>query len=137
MIVVARMGMALLLASTLMGCRPEVPSPAPAAPELPDAPKGEAIADPVLRQAREQADAIFDGLLAGKFDGDPDLWPVAKKLKGYQTYSVKSQQIVREGTAEFGGVLSGPAGRARFVMTLVKQQGGAWAVGAFSGPNPE
>jgi hypothetical protein len=87
--------------------------------------------------AREQADATLGGLLAGKFDNDADLSPVARKLKGYQSASVKSQKIVRDGAAEFGGVLTGPASRARFDMTLVKQASGKWAVGTFSGPNLE
>ena len=130
------------LALAVMGCQPAapggggVPAPAPQA-EQPDAPKGEAIADPVLREAREQADAILDGLLAGKFEQDQDLWPVARKLKGYQSWSIKSQKIVREGAADFQGVLRSPAGRARFDMTFVKQMSGKWAIGAFSGPNSE
>jgi hypothetical protein len=48
-----------------------------------------------------------------------------------------AKKIVREGTAEFQGVLRSPAGRALFDMTLVKQVTGKWAIGAFSGPNPE
>jgi hypothetical protein len=103
----------------------------------PDAPTGEAIADPVLRQARAQADSILDGLLAGQFDQDPDLGPVAKKLKGFQSWAIKSQKVVREGAAEFQGVLTSPGGAAGFKVTLVKQASGKWAVGAFSGPNRE
>jgi hypothetical protein len=91
----------------------------------------------VLREGREQADAILDGLLAGKLDQDQDLSPVARKVKGYQSWSITSQNIVREGAADFQGVLSSPAGRARFDMLLVKQMSGNWAVGTFSGPNPE
>jgi hypothetical protein len=34
-------------------------------------------------------------------------------------------------------MLLSPAGRARFEMTLVKQMSGKWAIGTFSGPNPE
>lgn len=101
------------------------------------APRGEAITDPVLRDARAQADSTLDGLLAGQFDADADLGPVARKVKGYQSYSVTGQTIVRDGAAEFRGVLTGPPGRARFTLTLVTQPGGQWAVGAFSGPNPE
>jgi hypothetical protein len=103
----------------------------------PDAPRGEAIADPVLRQAREEADSILDGLLAGKFDQDQDLWPVARKVKGFQSWAIKSQKVVREGAAEFQGVLTRPGDAAGFKVTLVKQASGKWAVGAFSGPNPE
>ena len=78
------------LALAVTGCQPAapggggVPAPAPQA-EQPDAPKGEAIADPVLREAREQADAILDGLLAGNYEADRSLavatlghrrWPI-------------------------------------------------------------
>lgn len=106
-------------------------------PGEPDAPKGEAVADPELRHARERADATLGGLLAGKLDADPDLSPVAQKVKGYQSYAVKAQRVVREETAEFRGVLSGPSDRARFALTLVRQSDGRWAVGTFSGPDPE
>ena len=128
----------LLVALTSAGCRPAVPGMGgPAPPEEPDAPRAEAIADPELRQAREQADATLGGLLAGRLDADPNLSPVAQKLKGYQSYAIKSQEPVRAGAAEFGGLLTGPKGRARFRMVLVKQSGGGWAVGTFSGPDPE
>jgi hypothetical protein len=105
------------------------------AADLPDAPKGEAIPDPRLRQAREQLDRILEGLLAGRFDQDQDLWPVARKLKGYQSWAIKSQRMVREGTAEFQGILSGSGTAARFTVTLVQHASGQWAVGAFSGPD--
>ena len=122
----------------LAGCRPTAVGPAPAPhAEEPDAPKGDAIADPVLREARTEADTLLGGLIAAKFDHDPDLAPVARKVIGYQSFSVKSQTMSRVGTAEFWGVLGGPAGRARFDLTLVRQTDGRWAVGAFSGPNPE
>jgi hypothetical protein len=130
----------LLLAVVCAGCQPEAPkgggAPGPKAEE-PDVPKGEAIADPVLREAREQLDAVLADLLAGKLDQDEFLGRIATKLKGYQSWSIKSQQIVREGAADFRGVLSAPAGRARFEVHFVKQANGKWAIGAFSGPNPE
>jgi hypothetical protein len=102
-----------------------------------EAPKGEAIADPVLREARGQADTILRGLLAGKRVDDSMMARLADKLKGFQDASIRSQKIVRENAAEFQGVLAGPRARARFTMTLVKQMDGAWAVASFSGPNPE
>ena len=132
----------LSLALAVAGCRPAtpagggVPVPSPLAVKA-DAPQGEAIADPILREAREQADTILADLLAGKFDQDKDQWPLAKKVKGYQFCSIKSQRMVREGTAEFEGVLSGPAARASFEMKLVKQSNGRWEIGAFSGPSPD
>jgi hypothetical protein len=99
------------------------------------APKGMAIADPVLREAREQADALLQDLLQGNFDQDENLALVAEKVKGYTSWSVQSQAIAGKGKAEFKGTLSGPAGKAHFRMLLVKQAAGQWAVGIFSGPN--
>ena len=113
------------------GVAPALPAPAAAV----DAPKGKDIVDPVLRESREKADAILDGLLAGKFDQDADLSPVARKRKGYQSWSITSQKMARPDAATFGGELAGPAGRAAFDMLLVKQQTGHWAVATFSGPN--
>ena len=132
-------GLAVLL---LPSCARPVPvvgggvvAPVPAGPAAVEAPKGKDIADPVLRESRDQADAILDGLLAGKFDHDSNLWPVARKLKDYQSWSITSQKMTRPDAATFGGELTGPAGRAAFDMLLVKQQTGHWAVATFSGPN--
>jgi hypothetical protein len=134
--------LAVSLALAVTGCRPATPggggalSPAPR-PEEPEAPKGEALADPILREARDQADTIVGGLLAGEFDSDRDLWPVARKVKGYRSHSIRSQEIAREGAVDFRGVLTGPSRPARFAMTLVKQKDGKWAIGTFSGPEQE
>jgi|SRR5438132_4440494 len=128
---------ASLLAAAI-GCGPSATATSdavvPAADET-AAPKGNAIADPVLREAREQADAVVLGLLQGQFDQDENLALVAEKLKGYTSWSVKSQVVARKGKAEFKGTLTGPAGKANFSMLLVKQADGPWAVGIFSGPN--
>ena len=62
---------------------------------------------------------------------------MARKLKGYQSASVKTQDLVRADAANFKGILTGPAPRAVFRMLLVKQRSGAWAVGSFQGPDPE
>src|SRR5262245_31293680 len=100
---------ALLQTLACASCQPAAPkgggAPAPTAEE-PDAPKGDAIADPVLREAREQLDALLTDLLAGKLDQDEFLGRVAKKLKGYQSWSIKSQRLVREGAAGFRGILT-------------------------------
>jgi len=133
---VVRARFVVLVALTLAGCRPAAPTGG-AGPDEPDAPTGAAVADPELRQARQRADVTLDWLLGGKLDKDPDLSPVTQKVKGYNSYAIKAQRVVREGTAEFRGVLSGPSGRARFALTLVRQSDGRWAVGAFSGPDPE
>lgn len=131
---------ALLLAVACAGCQPAAPkgggTPAPKV-AAPDAPKGEAIADPDLREAREQVDAVLADLLAGKLDQDENLAPVARKLKGYQSWSIKSQRLVREGAADFRGLLTAPGGQASFDIHFVKQAGGEWAIGTFGGPNAE
>ena len=131
---------ATMLAFACAGCQPPAPkgggAPAPKAKE-PDAPKGEAIADPVLREAREQLDTVLAHLLAGKLDQDESFAPVARKLKGYQSWSIKSQQLVPDGAADFRGVLTAPGAQARFDIHFVKQANGKWAIATFSGPNPE
>jgi len=108
----------LLVTVACAGCQPAAPkgggAPAPKAEE-PDAPKGEAIADPVLREARDQVDAVLKDLLAGKLDQDENFAPVARKLKGYQSWSIKSQQLARDGAADFRGVLTAPGARARLI----------------------
>ncbi len=140
-------GMLLALSATLflffppVNCRPATPassgapSSAPVAEE-PDAPKGEAIADPVLREARARADVIVTGLLAGKLEQGQQVWPLEKKLKGFQSSSIKTQRLVREGTAQFKGVPSGSTARTSFSLKLVKQASGRWEIGwfSFSGP---
>jgi hypothetical protein len=132
---------AFSLAMVSSACRPAVPAggvpnPAPRVEEA-DAPRGEAIVDPTLREARDQADALMARLLAGQLDNDPDVAPLARKLKGYHACAIKGQQVVRENAAEFRGVLTGPAAHARFSMTVVKQANGPWAIGHFSGPDAE
>lgn len=97
-------------------------------------PKGNAIADPLLRQARDQADALLLGLLEGKFDEDENLALVAEKLKGYTSWSITSQTTTGQRTAEFKGTVNNAASKASFRMTLVKQSSGQWAIGKFSGP---
>jgi hypothetical protein len=109
---------------------------APQAEEL-DAPTGEAIADPVLREARAQVDEVLADLLAGKLDQDEKVAPVARKLKGYQSWSIKSQQLVQDGAADFRGVLTAPGARASFDIHFVKQGSGKWAIGTFGGPIEE
>jgi hypothetical protein len=122
----------------LAGCGPQAPVGAVKAPPAnePDAPVGAAIADPQLREARKENDAILTDLFAGKAE-DSGPQRIAAKLKAYRTFSVKSQKLVRDGTAEFGGVLEGPKDRAGFKLTLVRQTDGKWAIATFSGPNAE
>jgi hypothetical protein len=77
------------------------------------------------------------GLLDGRFDDRPDLQPIARRLRGYRTWSVTSQRMAGENAAEFEGIVTEPAAQARFTATLVRQASGNWKVGTFSGPDPE
>ena len=131
---------AVFAAMCLVGCGPAGPGGKGAVPapklEEPDAPVGLAIADATLREARQQNDAILTDLFAGKAE-DSGLARIAEKTKRFRTFSVKSQKMIRDGAAEFAGVLSGPDARAGFRLTLVKQTDGKWAIATFSGPNAE
>jgi hypothetical protein len=115
-------------------CPPNTSPLVTAASSESSAPKGNAIADPLLRQARDQADALLLGLLQGKFDEDDNLALVAEKLKGYTSWSITSQTRTGQRTAQFKGTISKAAGKATFQMTLVKQSSGQWAISKFSGP---
>jgi hypothetical protein len=118
-----------------VGCGESSPSPSMTqASSQSSVPKGNAIADRLLRQARDEADALLLGLLQGQFDQDENLALVAEKLKGYTSWSITSQTTTGQRTAEFKGTVSNSAGKATFRMTLVKQSSGQWAIGKFSGP---
>jgi hypothetical protein len=134
---VATIGVGLAL--TASSFRRSGPTPPISKPPLeePDAPKADEIANPHLREARENADAILEGLLAGNFAEHPQLAPVARKVNGYRAHSIKCQQMLTSKRAEFCGVLTGAPEPARFSMTLVEQKDGKWEIGAFSGPEPE
>ena len=133
-------GVAVVPFMAVIGCGPATSGSNGTASVIPAndetaAPKGNAIAEPMLREARDEAEALLRGLLAGEFDQDENLALVAEKLKGYTSWSIKAQTLAGKGTAEFKGTLSGPAGKRNFSMLLVKQAAGKWAVGTFSGPN--
>jgi hypothetical protein len=128
--------LAPVLLVAALGCSRSTPtvSVTPASDEN-AAPKGNAIPDPVLREAREEAEALLFALLSGELNEDENLALVAEKVQGYTSWSIKSQLLTPSGTAEFKGTLSNPAGKAAFGLTLVKQAGGAWTVATFSGPD--
>src|SRR5216684_5835065 len=124
----------VMLLAAAIGCGQPAPggnTSVMAAADEAAAPKGNAIADPLLREARDEADEVLHGLLAGMFDQDENLAVVAEKVKGYTSWSVRSQKIVKRSTAEFQGILSSPTGKASVTMMLVKQAGGPWAVSMF------
>jgi hypothetical protein len=56
--------------------------------------------------------------------------------KGYESWSIKSQHIVGDETADFQGMLYASGSRMGFHLHLVKQGNGDWAIGVF-GLDPE
>jgi hypothetical protein len=97
-------------------------------------------ADPELRAAQAAATKALDALLAGALAPDDALAPVARKVAGYQTWSVTARTPAAGPPPawDFSGTLTAP-GRspARFTVRMVKQQAGHWAVGSFRGPDPQ
>jgi hypothetical protein len=93
--------------------------------------------DPMVKEARSDTDAVLNDLLAGKLDNDPDMAPVARKLKGFQSWSIERQNIDRDNpkVVKFSGTLKGAKGEANFVASMVKQQNGKWMIGVFQGPD--
>ena len=93
-------------------------------------------ADPLVKEARADTEAVLNGLLAGKYDDDRDFAPVARKVKGYESWSIDRQEIDRDSprAVNFHGTLEGPRGEATFVAGMRKQRNGKWMIGYFSGP---
>jgi hypothetical protein len=82
----------------------------------------------------------MNDLLAGKLDNDMSLAPVARKLKGFRSWSIERQNIDPSHDPKaviFAGTLKGPQGEATFVAMMVKQQNGRWMIGSFKGPDPK
>jgi hypothetical protein len=121
---------------TLLGCAPPTP-PKAAAP--PAAPKKNDADNPLVKEARPDTEAVLSDLLAGKYDDDPSFAPVARKVNGFQSWSIETQEVDpgNPKMVNFGGTLDGPNGEATFTVGMVKQQNGKWMIGTFSGPNPK
>jgi hypothetical protein len=94
--------------------------------------------DPMVKEARSDTEAVLNDLLAGKYDNDPDLAPVARKLKGFQSWSINRQDIIPDTpkAVNFSGTLIGPRSEATVMASMVKQQNGKWMIGYFQGPSP-
>jgi hypothetical protein len=120
-----------------VGCTTSHPTPAgpnTAAVEVPDDRN-----DPIVKEARSDTEAVLNDLLAGKYDNDPNFAPVARKLKGFRSWSIERQNIDPDNrkAVNFRGTLKGPQGEATFVASMVKQQNGKWMIGYFQGPDPK
>ena len=128
----------ILLLGIEVGCT----KPRPAPPKVSTAPIGDPKQkddsdEPMVKEARSDTEVVLNDLLTGKLDNDPSLAPVARKLKGFQSWSIETQNIDRENpkTVKFRGTLKGPQGEATFVASMVKQQNGKWMIGYFQGPD--
>ena len=144
----AAVAMAVALACGVAGCEkpragtPAAPAPATApAPGFAPALLAAGAADPDLKAARAAASDTLDGLLSGRYDNDRDLAPVARKVRGYTSWSVASQEKQSHGAGapaswDFTGTLAAPGSAAGFTASLFKQGDGTWAVGSFDGPHP-
>jgi hypothetical protein len=119
-----------------LGCgNREVPRPVAIAPEPPQARKNTPD-DPLVKQARADTEAFLTDLLAGKYDGDTNYAPVARRAKGYTQWTVDTWAVDPDSpeTVFVSGKMSGPAGEATFAASVRRQQNGRWMAGTFSGP---
>ncbi len=123
-----------LLCGLHVGCKP---APPPKAVPLPVAQKKDDADNPLVKEARPETEAVLKELLAGKYDNDPNLFPIARKVKGFQSWSIETQQINPDlpKAINFSGTLKGPNGEATFTVLMVKQENGKWMIATFQGPN--
>jgi hypothetical protein len=122
-----------------MGCSNSRPTP-PVATIVPVPKQKDDRDDPMVKEARSDTEALLNDLLAGKLDNDQSLAPVARKLKGFRSWSIERQDIDlshEPKAVKFTGTLKGPQGEATFVAMMVKQQNGRWMIGYFKGPDPK
>jgi hypothetical protein len=123
-----------------VGCGPSAPSPStPPTGAASAAPKKNDADNSLVKEARPDTEATLNDLIVGKYDNDQNFYPIARKLKGFRSWSIDSQEVVPDlpKAVRFGGTLKGPTGEATFTATMVKQQNGKWMIGTFEGPNPK
>lgn len=131
-----------LLCGSFVGCKPSTPpvGATPAVPKNSVVPnKNNDADDPLVKEARPDTEVVLDELIAGTHDNDQSLGAVERKVSGFTSWSIDSQELDPDlpNAVRFGGILTGPASRATFSVTMVKQQNGKWMVGTFDGPNAE
>jgi hypothetical protein len=93
----------------------------------------------LVKEARADTEAVLNDLLAGKYDHDTNFAPVARRVKGYTSWSIDSQEVDPDSpqAVTIDGTLSGPSGEATFSASMRKQQNGKWMIGWFTGPMPK
>src|SRR4051812_29123055 len=111
----------LLLFAFHGGCKPTMP-PKAASPSA--IPKKSVADNPLVKEALPDTEAILQDLLAGIYDDDPTLSPVARKVKGFQSWSFETLEPNPDlpPSVNFSGILKGPKGEADFTVLMVKQQ---------------
>ena len=124
------------LLGVALGCSSSPPAPAKPAPA---AGQKDDRDQPQVKEAKLDAALFLNGLLAGKYDHDPQFARVAGRVKGFQAWSIEVEKARPDnpGAADFSGTLTGPQGKAAFTVFMRKQESGKWLVGSFSGPNRE
>jgi hypothetical protein len=125
------------LCGICVACRPAAP-PRVAAP-APAVEKPDDTDNPLVKEARPEMDSTLKDLLEGKYDNDENYAPIARKVKGFQSWSIDRQEVVPDLAkgVRFRGTLKGPTSEATFAATMVQQNSGKWMIGAFQGPNPK
>ena len=134
-----RILIAPLLLGIGVGCTNSSPTPPRVSTPPKDQKQKDDRDDPLVKEARADTEVVLNDLLAGKYDEDPDFAPVARKVKGFQSWSIETQNLDPDSprAVNFGGTLKGPKGEATFLASMRKQQNGKWMIGYFSGPNPK
>jgi hypothetical protein len=124
-----------VICGSCVACRPAA-TPKVAVPAVP---KQDDADNPLVKDARPDMDSTLNDLLAGKYDNDDSYAPIARKVKGFKSWSIDSQQVVPDlpKAVRFGGTLKGPTSEATFAATMVLQNNGKWMIGSFEGPYPK
>jgi hypothetical protein len=127
----------LFLGIVVGGAKPRPAPTGTSTSQIEDPKRTDDSDDPMVKEARSDTEAVLRDLLTGKLDNDPTLAPVARKLKGFRSWSIERQKIDRDNpkTVKFSGTLKAPQGEATFVASMVKQQNGKWMIGYFQGPD--
>jgi hypothetical protein len=127
------------VAAITSGCgKPVAVAPTLAPPAAPtSAPRQDADETPLVKEVRAETGTILDDLLIGKYDDDPSYAPIARKLKGWTSWTIQTaaQEEGSPPTVKVAGTLAGPNREATFSALIVKQETGRWMIGTFSGPN--
>lgn len=114
-----------LLLGVGIGCTNSNPTPPKVSTPAPEEQEQKDDRDnPMVREAMSDTEKVLNDLLAGKYDEDPNWAILAKKLKGFQSWSITTRNIDPDHpqAVNFGGTLKGQQVEATFTASMVKQQ---------------